>query len=141
MPRTLTTTINDHVSKPHGARDHYGARFAGQVAARKNNACGVGIAYDSKATGIRILGGRITTTDEAIDSPMITTRLTFIAAGGGERQQSECMLQNILSGKLFQKASAVDDKEKGLYTFLQAAMVEGMKTSAISMATRIVSTL
>ena len=35
----------------------------------------------------------------------------------------------------------MDDKEKGLYTFLQAAMVEGMKTSAISMATRIVSTL
>ena len=33
----------------------------------------------------------------------------------------------------------MDDKEKGLYTFSQAAMVEGMKTSAISMATRIVS--
>ena len=142
MPRTLTTTINDHVSKPHGARDHYGARCAGQVAARKNNACGVGIAYDSKATGIRILGGRITTTDEATGSPMITTRLAFIASGGGaERQRSECMLQNIFSGKLFQKASAVDDKQKGLYTHLQAAMVEGMKTSAISMATRIVSTL
>jgi kexin len=35
------------------------------VAARRNNACGVGIAYDSKAAGVRILGGRITTTDEA----------------------------------------------------------------------------
>ena len=66
MPRTPTTTINDHVSKPHGARDHYGARCAGQVAARKeNNACGLGIAYDSKAAGIRFLGGRITTIDEA----------------------------------------------------------------------------
>ena len=46
-------------------RDHHGTRCAGQVAARKNNVCGVGIAYDSKAAGIRILGGRITTTDEA----------------------------------------------------------------------------
>ena len=59
--------FNDHVKlpKPHGARDHHGTRCAGQVAARINNACGVGIAFDSKAAGIRILGGRITTTDEA----------------------------------------------------------------------------
>ena len=49
----------------HGAPDHRGTRCVGQVAARKNNACGVDIAYDSKTAGIRILGGRITTTDEA----------------------------------------------------------------------------
>ena len=49
----------------HGARDHHGTRCAGQVAARKNHAWGVGIAYDSTAAGIRILGGRITTTNEA----------------------------------------------------------------------------
>ena len=35
------------------------------MAARKNNACGVGIAFDSTAAGVRILGGRITTVDEA----------------------------------------------------------------------------
>ena len=35
------------------------------MAARKNYACGVNIAYYSKAAGIRILSGRITTTDEA----------------------------------------------------------------------------
>ena len=34
-----------------------------KVAARENNAGGVGIAYDLKAAGIRFLGGRITTTD------------------------------------------------------------------------------
>ena len=49
----------------HGVPDHRGTRCVGQVAARKNNACGVDIAYDSKTAGIRILGGRITTTDEA----------------------------------------------------------------------------
>ena len=48
----------------HGAHDHHGTRCAGQVAARKNNAGSVGIAYDSKAAGVRILGGRITPTDE-----------------------------------------------------------------------------
>ena len=48
-----------------------------------NNACGVDIAaisYDSKAAGIRILGGPITTTDEATALTMVTTRLAFIAA-------------------------------------------------------------
>ena len=49
----------------HGARDHHGTRCSGKVAARENVACGVGIAYDSKSAGIHILGGRITTTDEA----------------------------------------------------------------------------
>jgi hypothetical protein len=51
------------------------------------------------------------------------------------------MLPNILSGKPSQKASIMDDKEKGLYTFSQAATVEGMKTNAISTVIQIVSTL
>ena len=59
----------------HGAPDHHGTRCASQVAARKNNACGVGIAYDSKA----VIGSRITITDEAT---ALTTRLGFIAAAG-----------------------------------------------------------
>jgi len=43
--------FNTHVPlpKPTGARDHHGTRCTGQVAARRNDACGVGIAYDSKA--------------------------------------------------------------------------------------------
>ena len=59
--------FNPHVPlpKPTGARDHHGTRCAGQVAARRNDACGVGIAYDSKAAAARILGGPITVVDEA----------------------------------------------------------------------------
>lgn len=45
--------------------DHHGTRCAGQIAAVKNNVCGVGIAYDSKVAGIRILSGPITDIDEA----------------------------------------------------------------------------
>ncbi|KAJ2919562.1 hypothetical protein MD484_g846, partial [Candolleomyces efflorescens] len=60
--------FNDHhpLPTPHGDRDHHGTRCAGQIAAVKNKACGLGIAYESKVSGIRILGGRITTGDEAI---------------------------------------------------------------------------
>ena len=59
--------FNAHVPlpRPTGARDHHGTRCAGQVTARKNKSCGVGIAYDAMAAGVRILGGRITTVDEA----------------------------------------------------------------------------
>jgi kexin len=45
--------------------DHHGTRCAGQIAAVKNNVCGVGIAYNSKVAGIRILSGPITDVDEA----------------------------------------------------------------------------
>lgn len=45
--------------------DHHGTRCAGQVAAVKNDACGVGLAYKSKVAGVRILSGPITDVDEA----------------------------------------------------------------------------
>ncbi|KAJ3501521.1 hypothetical protein NLJ89_g9299 [Agrocybe chaxingu] len=45
--------FNAHVPlpRPTGVRDHHGTRCAGQVVARRNEACGVGIAYDAKAAG------------------------------------------------------------------------------------------
>ena len=45
--------------------DHHGTRCAGQIAAVKNDVCGVGIAYKAKVAGIRILSGPITDVDEA----------------------------------------------------------------------------
>ncbi|KAJ7510200.1 peptidase S8/S53 domain-containing protein [Mycena galericulata] len=59
--------FNDHESLPTPklADDHHGTRCAGQVAAGKNNACGVGLAYDSKVAGVRILSGPISDADEA----------------------------------------------------------------------------
>jgi hypothetical protein len=50
---------------PKLSDDTHGTRCAGQIAAGKNTACGVGIAYNSKVAGVRILSGKITDIDEA----------------------------------------------------------------------------
>jgi kexin len=52
--------------KPRLSDDRHGTRCAGEVAAVKNNVCGVGVAYDSKVAGIRILSKLITDADEAV---------------------------------------------------------------------------
>ncbi|KAG2232662.1 hypothetical protein INT48_006841 [Thamnidium elegans] len=59
--------FNNHVAdpKPRLADDTHGTRCAGEIAAAKNDLCGVGIAYDAKVSGIRILSGEITEADEA----------------------------------------------------------------------------
>ncbi|GAB7343494.1 hypothetical protein MBLNU457_1508t1 [Dothideomycetes sp. NU457] len=46
--------------------DRHGTRCAGEVAAVRNDVCGVGVAYDSKVAGVRILSGVISDADEAI---------------------------------------------------------------------------
>ncbi|KAI8973037.1 peptidase S8/S53 domain-containing protein [Pilobolus umbonatus] len=58
--------LHDPMPKPRLWDDNHGTRCAGQIAAGKNNACGVGIAYDSKVAGIRILSGDLTDVDEAL---------------------------------------------------------------------------
>ncbi|EGW32338.1 uncharacterized protein SPAPADRAFT_153129 [Spathaspora passalidarum NRRL Y-27907] len=45
--------------------DYHGTRCAGEIAAVKNDVCGVGVAYKSQVSGIRILSGSITSADEA----------------------------------------------------------------------------
>ncbi|KAK7729495.1 pheromone processing endoprotease [Botryosphaeria dothidea] len=59
---------NDHVKdpKPRLSDDRHGTRCAGEVAAAKNNACGVGVAWNSRISGVRILSGGITDADEAL---------------------------------------------------------------------------
>ncbi|OBT38640.1 hypothetical protein VE00_11063 [Pseudogymnoascus sp. WSF 3629] len=52
--------------KPKLSDDRHGTRCAGEVGAAKNNVCGVGVAYNSKIAGIRILSKLITDADEAI---------------------------------------------------------------------------
>ncbi|TGO84703.1 hypothetical protein BPOR_0475g00060 [Botrytis porri] len=52
--------------KPRLSDDKHGTRCAGEVSAVKNNVCGVGVAYDSKIAGIRILSKMITDADEAV---------------------------------------------------------------------------
>ncbi|KAK5147568.1 pheromone processing endoprotease [Rachicladosporium monterosium] len=60
--------FNDHVAdpKPRLSDDHHGTRCAGEIAAARNDVCGVGVAYDGKVSGARILSGAISDVDEAI---------------------------------------------------------------------------
>jgi kexin len=46
--------------------DKHGTRCSGEIAAVRNNICGVGMAYDSQVAGIRILSKPITDEDEAV---------------------------------------------------------------------------
>lgn len=59
--------FNDNTDepKPRLFDDKHGTRCAGEVAAVKNGVCGVGMAYDSKVAGIRILSKPIDDADEA----------------------------------------------------------------------------
>ena len=60
--------FNEHKKLPTPALydDTHGTRCAGEVGAVKNNVCGVGIAYESKVAGLRILSGKLTVADEAM---------------------------------------------------------------------------
>ncbi|KAI5294503.1 pheromone processing endoprotease, partial [Ascosphaera acerosa] len=51
--------------RPRLSDDRHGTRCAGEVAAARNDVCGVGVAYDGKVAGIRILSAPITEEDEA----------------------------------------------------------------------------
>lgn len=52
--------------KPRLSDDRHGTRCAGEIAAARNDICGVGMAYDSQIAGIRILSAPITDEDEAL---------------------------------------------------------------------------
>lgn len=60
--------FNDHNPRPEPKLfdDYHGTRCAGEIAAVRNDACGVGIAYEARVSGLRILSGVITESDEAI---------------------------------------------------------------------------
>ena len=52
--------------KPVLSDDRHGTRCAGEIAAVKNDVCGVGVAWDAKVAGIRILSAQISDADEAV---------------------------------------------------------------------------
>ncbi|PHH93219.1 hypothetical protein CDD83_10157 [Cordyceps sp. RAO-2017] len=56
---------NKSEPKPQLSDDKHGTRCAGEVAAVRNNVCGVGVAYDARVAGIRILSGPISDADES----------------------------------------------------------------------------
>lgn len=56
---------NNPLPKPRLFDDYHGTRCAGEVAGVKNDVCGIGVAFESKVAGIRILSGKITSEEEA----------------------------------------------------------------------------
>lgn len=56
---------NNPLPKPRLFDDYHGTRCAGEVAGVKNDVCGIGVAYEAKVSGIRILSGKITSEEEA----------------------------------------------------------------------------
>ncbi|KIS68854.1 putative serine-type endopeptidase [Mycosarcoma maydis] len=59
--------FNSHTElpEPRESDDQHGTRCAGEIAAVKNDVCGVGVAYEAKVSGVRILSGPISDVDEA----------------------------------------------------------------------------
>lgn len=55
----------DPLPRPRLPDDQHGTRCAGEIAAVPNDVCGVGVAYESKIAGIRILSAPISDADEA----------------------------------------------------------------------------
>ncbi|EEH07289.1 kex protein [Histoplasma capsulatum G186AR] len=53
------------IPKPRLFDDKHGTRCAGEIAAVRNDICGVGVAYDSRVSGIRILSKPVSDEDEA----------------------------------------------------------------------------
>ena len=60
--------FNDNTDEPRPrlTDDKHGTRCAGEIAAVRNNVCGVGVAYDAKIGGLRILSKIISDEDEAV---------------------------------------------------------------------------
>jgi len=89
----LSHDFNAHVAlpRPTGARDHHGTRCAGQVAARRNEKCGIGIAFESKIAGVRILGGPITTVDEASALNFGFQNVSIYSCSWGPRDDGKTM--------------------------------------------------
>jgi len=99
--------FNDHtpLPKPRLADDNHGTRCAGEIAAVKNDVCGVGVAPDAKVAGIRILSGEISDVDEAEALNYGFQENHIIRAVGGHLMMANRLkLQRGLSTKLCSKA-------------------------------------
>ncbi|KAF2348229.1 Peptidase S8/S53 domain [Trinorchestia longiramus] len=50
----------------NGENNEHGTRCAGEIAGVANSVCGVGVAYRASVSGLRVLGGRVTDSMEAL---------------------------------------------------------------------------
>ncbi|TPX31557.1 hypothetical protein SmJEL517_g05142 [Synchytrium microbalum] len=56
---------NEPLPTPKLGDDRHGTRIAGEIAAVRNNMCGIGVAYNAQISGVRILSADLTEAQEA----------------------------------------------------------------------------
>lgn len=85
--------FNDNTNEPRPRLmdDKHGTRCAGEVAAVRNGVCGVGMAYDSKVAGIRILSKEIDDADEAAAVNYGFQKNDIYSCSWGPRDDGETM--------------------------------------------------
>ncbi|GFS25221.1 prohormone convertase 1 [Elysia marginata] len=99
--------INDNDTDPHPRYDptnenKHGTRCAGEIVMVANNQiCGVGVAFDSKVGGIRLLDGRVTDSTEAFSLSYNRQHIDIYSASWGPNDDGKTTEQ---PGKLVQKA-------------------------------------
>ncbi|SDA08049.1 BZ3501_MvSof-1269-A2-R1_Chr8-1g09486 [Microbotryum saponariae] len=126
--------------KPQLDDDQHGTRCAGEVAAVKNDVCGVGVAYGSGIAGIRILSSLISDADEAASlnygfqsndiyscswgPPMMNGRngkgsIFVFASGNGGGSDDQCNFDGYTNSLMSITVGAID--RKGLHPFYSEA--------------------
>lgn len=83
--------LHTNLPKPLLFDDYHGTRCAGEVSAVKNDICGVGIAYESKVGGIRILSGGLTIADEAAAITFMHHKNHIFSCSWGPRDDGATM--------------------------------------------------
>ncbi|AET40854.1 kexin KEX2 Ecym_6486 [Eremothecium cymbalariae DBVPG len=110
---------NTALPKPILGDDNHGTRCAGEIAAAKNKVCGVGVAYNAKVSGIRILSADITSEDEAASLVYgLNVNDIYSCSWGPEDNGKEMMEPDDLVKKAFVKGIVEGRNGKGaLYVF------------------------
>lgn len=85
--------FNDHglEPRPRLSDDRHGTRCAGEIAAVKNSVCGVGVAWDAKVAGIRILSKEIPDADEAVAMNYAYQSIHIYSCSWGPPDDGEAM--------------------------------------------------
>lgn len=110
---------NTALPKPRLADDHHGTRCAGEIAAVRNEFCGLGVAYNSQVSGIRILSGRITSADEAASIIYGLKTNDIYSCSWGPSDDGKTLYQpDLIVKKAFVKGIQEGrDKKGALYVF------------------------
>jgi len=111
--------LHTNLPKPLLFDDYHGTRCAGEISAVKNDVCGVGIAYESKVGGIRILSGSLTIADEAAAITYMHHKNHIFSCSWGPRDDGATMDKPPkLAGEAFKKGIMSGRDGKGtLFVF------------------------